>query len=141
MDITLTYAGSLPPRGKSKSGLQAIWNIRNVLSPQLEHFYTTNPVLNPQLASGGSSQTRAAAMAVRAPIKVEGFDFVAIARPNLGLGCRIDMDMLVNHQPGSIITHGGDLDNRIKTLFDALRVPRGKDEIKHYNPWQIVVTV
>jgi hypothetical protein len=61
-------------------------------------------------------------------------DFVAIARPNLGLGCKIDMDMLVNHQPGSIITHAGDLDNRIKTLFDALRVPRGKDQIKHYQP-------
>jgi hypothetical protein len=44
------------------------------------------------------------------------------------------MDMLVNHQPGSIFTHAGDLDNRIKTLFDALRVPRGKDEIQHYQP-------
>ena len=25
--------------------------------------------------------------------------------------------------PGQLIGHGGDIDNRIKTLFDALRVP------------------
>jgi hypothetical protein len=30
--------------------------------------------------------------------------------------------------PGSIL-HGGDLDNRIKTLFDALRMPHSPDEI------------
>ena len=31
--------------------------------------------------------------------------------------------MLVNHQPGSVLTTAGDLDNRIKGIVDALKVP------------------
>ena len=32
--------------------------------------------------------------------------------------------MLRPEPPGSIITQGGDIDNRLKTLFDALKVPK-----------------
>ena len=32
-------------------------------------------------------------------------------------------------QPGNIIESGGDLDNRIKVLFDALRLPQNCDEV------------
>ena len=37
--------------------------------------------------------------------------------------------MLVPHDVGRIVHNGGDLDNRIKTLFDALRVPSAASEI------------
>ena len=37
--------------------------------------------------------------------------------------------MLTNHAPVSLITRAGDLDNRIKTLVDALRVPRDQHEL------------
>lgn len=32
-------------------------------------------------------------------------------------------------EPGSLITQGGDIDNRMKTLFDALRMPKSLDEL------------
>jgi hypothetical protein len=31
--------------------------------------------------------------------------------------------------PGTIVTNGGDIDNRIKVLFDALCIPMGKHEL------------
>ena len=37
--------------------------------------------------------------------------------------------MLRPELPGGIVTSGGDIDNRLKTLFDALRVPGVPQEI------------
>jgi hypothetical protein len=38
--------------------------------------------------------------------------------------------MLRAEAPGRIIVGRGDIDNRLKTLFDALRAPTSKQEIK-----------
>jgi hypothetical protein len=40
---------------------------------------------------------------------------------------------LRQEDPGELVLQGGDLDNRIKTLFDALRVPDG-DLAQAHNP-------
>ena len=40
--------------------------------------------------------------------------------------------MLVNHAPGSIVTKKGDLDNRLKTLLDGLRIPTSQQEIRTF---------
>ena len=37
--------------------------------------------------------------------------------------------MLRPEVPGAIITQGGDIDNRLKTLFDALRMPQNENEL------------
>ena len=42
--------------------------------------------------------------------------------------CQLDIRFLRREQPGAII-HGGDLDNRLKTLFDGLRIPLAEDEV------------
>ena len=35
----------------------------------------------------------------------------------------LDITFIRQQQPGQLVNQGGDIDNRIKTLFDALRVP------------------
>src|SRR6185436_6769658 len=40
-----------------------------------------------------------------------------------GQVAELDITMLRPEAPGSIISNGGDIDNRVKTLFDGLRVP------------------
>jgi hypothetical protein len=40
-----------------------------------------------------------------------------------GLSCSLDVLFLRRDCPGGLVKHGGDIDNRIKVLFDALRVP------------------
>jgi hypothetical protein len=42
---------------------------------------------------------------------------------------------LFPNEVGSIISHGGDIDNRLKTLFDALRVPGDQNEVPKSDPF------
>jgi hypothetical protein len=47
--------------------------------------------------------------------------------------CQLDILFLRREKPGSIV-HGGDLDNRLKTLFDALRMPFDDSELGKVGP-------
>ena len=44
--------------------------------------------------------------------------------------CRLDVRLHRPIAPGSIIFAGGDLDNRLKVLFDALRMPKEPQEVE-----------
>lgn len=63
-----------------------------------------------------------------------GFRFVPLATRANCLLCKIDILMLRPGAPGSVIVNPGDLDNRLKTLFDALKRPQGKNELGGYLP-------
>lgn len=52
---------------------------------------------------------------------------VPLIRQSLHLACSLDILFLRNEEPGSLVFQGGDLDNRIKTLFDALRMPNAQE--------------
>jgi hypothetical protein len=41
----------------------------------------------------------------------------------------LNITILLPHTVGAIVNNGGDIDNRIKTLFDALRIPAVESEI------------
>lgn len=49
--------------------------------------------------------------------------------------CSLDILFLRRDEPGSLIESGGDIDNRIKVLFDALRMPTD-NEIRGFTPEQ-----
>lgn len=48
---------------------------------------------------------------------------------HLATAVDISVTILVPHEVARIVHNGGDLDNRIKTLFDALRVPSIASEV------------
>jgi hypothetical protein len=52
-----------------------------------------------------------------------GFEFASLIADHVGLVAELDIMLLWSAAPGSIITTGGDIDNRLKTLLDALKVP------------------
>lgn len=52
-----------------------------------------------------------------------GFRFVPLVTQELTLACSIEILFLRPDSPGGAVINSGDLDNRLKTLFDALRVP------------------
>lgn len=58
-----------------------------------------------------------------------GYRFVPLVREQLSLLCSLDILFLRNDYPGGIIS-AGDLDNRIKTLIDTLRMPRHANELR-----------
>jgi len=42
----------------------------------------------------------------------------------MSLFAEIELDLMRPEPPGRLLTQGGDMDNRLKTLFDALTMPR-----------------
>jgi hypothetical protein len=52
-----------------------------------------------------------------------GFTFGPLVCESMRAVAEIEVKLLWPHSQGSIIGSGGDIDNRLKTLFDALKVP------------------
>jgi hypothetical protein len=48
--------------------------------------------------------------------------------------CSIDILFLRRDEPGNLLKSGGDIDNRLKVLFDGLRLPQTKDEVGDNRP-------
>jgi hypothetical protein len=57
------------------------------------------------------------------PIQRGGKQYRPLVRKSLDLTCCLKIIFLRQEDPGSLVLQGGDLDNRIKTLFDAFRLP------------------
>lgn len=59
-----------------------------------------------------------------------GYKFVPLVSNHLKLACALDILFLRRDMPGVPLIHsGGDIDNRLKVLFDALRVPENCSEL------------
>jgi hypothetical protein len=53
-----------------------------------------------------------------------------IVRESMHMVCDLDILFLRRGKPGRVISGDGDLDNRIKVLFDALRIPADDNEVR-----------
>lgn len=141
-DGPLKAAGNNNPRGVEK------WTLRKIFSPQVASLFSTHPVLRgvaitaSGLGVGGynasprvsvdvdiSSPHEKTKNALLECVDIGGCKFIPLVRKSLSLICELDILFLRNDAPGSIVKSGGDLDNRIKTLFDGLRMPT-PDELK-----------
>jgi len=60
------------------------------------------------------------------------YNFIPLVAEEWSLACSINVLMLRPDMPGTVIK-SGDLDNRLKTIFDALRMPSSKDELGGYD--------
>jgi hypothetical protein len=132
MKFRLTYSGSLKASGNKSNHTKEKWSIRRALHPQLAELWQTHPVLRGHFAppyARPSLQPRGGL----APIIVGDAQFIPLVRESLGLSCDLDIIFMRKEPPGSLVLQGGDIDNRIKTLFDGLRVP-SIDEMKAGSP-------
>jgi hypothetical protein len=114
MRFTLFYRGPLKSNG-DKNHKQAL---RKHFHPQLKRLWNQEPLCNFKSfyeASRGQEDIIAR--------QVDGFRFVPLVCQGLHLVARLQLILLRPEPPGSIITSGGDIDNRIKTLLDSLKVP------------------
>jgi hypothetical protein len=127
--FTLIYKGPLYAKSAgSSSRVTHEHNIRKVIHKQLVELWKVQYPLSRMGATlaayterGGEPRTRLSNLSdgyLRGP-----FRFLPLVNKELGLVCRLDILFLRRANPGEIVTHGGDLDNRLKTLFDALKVP------------------
>jgi hypothetical protein len=141
MKFTLTYDGELRPNADPRRK----WEIRKQLHPQLQTLWSLSPALHilklrRYIPEGGyylieshhkgdsvdniqnESIKNAPHIDLCAPIEMSGHQFLPVVRDILALQCGLNIIFLRQEKPGKIY-QGGDLDNRLKTLFDALSMP------------------
>jgi hypothetical protein len=159
MRFRLVYDGDLKPSANNNPRAKDKLALRNIFHPQLAALAATHPVMTgigfaarartpfrglpgrddgrsgfhiqsePLVSVEISDSQPAVQRALFAPVNRAGQRFVPLVRRSLDLACELDILFLRNDAPGSVVKSGGDLDNRIKTLFDGLRVPSA-DETK-----------
>ena len=151
MRFRLTYEGELKSSQKDSIGSQVDklaehkHSIRKVFHKQLKHLWMTNkflrthrvekrqgvvPLLPGQELWWGVEDGNYIPMvqSVAADYQEHGYSFVPLVREKISLLCSLDILFLRRDIPGSVL-FAGDLDNRIKTLIDALRRPRNASEL------------
>jgi hypothetical protein len=57
------------------------------------------------------------------------FIFVPLVTSEMHVVAELSIVLLRPEAPGKLITQGGDIDNRVKTLFDALTMPRHQNAL------------
>lgn len=146
MDFFLRYRGALPACTQSKPRTVEKHQIRTYLSPQLRDiwrnvhpliFYVpeTNQVQEAIIEnghvvydSGGFIKLPQKAPNKFLVVPFKGWRFIPTIGRALKLACRLDIRFLRREEPGAIV-QGGDLDNRLKTLFDGLRIPLEESQV------------
>ncbi len=122
--FTLTYRGPLPSAG-DRAKKHAI---RVDFHPQLKELWRVHPALShlQNLVDPADSTDEGGAQVT----EVGGKKYATLVHPYLSLHAELDVLVLRAGEPGSVIApHSGDLDNQLKTLFDALRRPSTAAEV------------
>jgi hypothetical protein len=115
MELTLFYRGTLKANGDATHKHQ----IRKIFSPQIRRRFPQPP---------GALQ-----FVVKSSNNVS-LPYVAPITRAMRMTADLKITFLRPSAPGNLIQHGGDIDNRLKTLFDALRCP-AVDEVPEAE-WQ-----
>lgn len=139
MKFRLTYEGELrPTQGEARENqrnplAQHKHKIRRCFHKQLKQLWETDRFLRdcpvdgrdwPPCPPGRVSL----ADAIASQHHKFGHRFVPLAVERFSLLCSLDILFLRRDVPGNAL-HAGDIDNRIKTLIDALRCPKDQHEL------------
>jgi len=122
LEFRLIYEGPLRGQGARS---QNKWEIRRALHPQLQRLWHEHP-----LRDAADTLLAYPPLPQKVSVIVEkgGLLFAPLVTQRLNLYVELSV-LLFRQQPrGTLITDGGDIDNRLKTLLDGLRVPHGSME-------------
>jgi hypothetical protein len=114
MEFTLVYRGELDSNGPLKQKQE----IRRVFHKQLCEFWKEAVITDL------SNPSRDGLFH-----KVGSFRFFPLVMGGRREVAELEILLLRPEPIGRLIVQGGDIDNRLKTLFDALRMPKTVDEI------------
>ncbi|WP_304192099.1 hypothetical protein [Phenylobacterium aquaticum] len=139
LEFRLTYQGTLlseTEKGRlQKARATHKQEIRKALHPQLRHLWKINPYLasaslpppptqNPGVMGRvfGRPKPENSIEGLAERFKLNGYRFVPLVTESVDVLCSVDVLFLRAGPPGSVYRHG-DIDNRLKTLFDGLTMP------------------
>ena len=155
MQFRLLYSGQLLGASRNSPRASHKHDIRRTFHPQLKRLWETNSGLRTLCVehSGPFLMKHQSDTALMESIRTEftsyeesqewrrrlglryfadnwdrgGSGFIPLVTEDIAVRCAIDILFLRPEKPGVLI-QSGDLDNRIKTIFDALRLPNNADE-------------
>lgn len=145
MEFRLIYQGRLPAEGRAGGRAREKHVIRKHFHKQLRELWQQHPELRNQ----GAKRYLVIERGPLGRIAIESDDpgaktwiehiadnharcggrFVPLISEAGGFTCSLDILFLRRDNPGSIVRSGGDIDNRIKVLFDGLKRPEIMDDL------------
>jgi hypothetical protein len=135
MEFRLTYQGPLlsDRDDVKKSRLIHKHEIRRTFHKQLANLWEVNQKLNSYQRAKLQWPTPEGGIEVASRLEhlaknfyQHGVQWVPLVNEVWGVACSLDI-LFLRREPKGGIVQGGDLDNRIKLLFDSLRIPKGNE--------------
>jgi hypothetical protein len=121
MRFTLIYQGDLPPNGNARDK----WRIRRELEPQLRRLWELPPLTDVRKFLDPDYKPADCYVGQRAG----AVEYMPLITDRLELGAELEVRLLSAAKPGGLLNHCGDIDNRLKTLFDALSIPTAQQQL------------
>ena len=137
MEFRLIYRGKLLAASAGDSRAAEKHRIRRYLNPQLRTLWQVQEPLATWLnlkVAGVPPGRFTIAEAMTQKYVSSGHRFLPLITKELCLSCSLDVLFLRRDEPGDLIKSGGDIDNRVKCLFDALRMPKSESEVHGFRP-------
>jgi hypothetical protein len=135
MEFRLTYSGALPSQ-QGNSRAKEKNEIRRVFHGQLKELWARHPVLKLMVPVQEHPDTGEPVRRYDqiARFKVGNktghiYNFLPLIGEEYGISCSLDILLLRRDMPGGVVKRGGDIDNRLKVLFDAMRYPQAVAEM------------
>lgn len=121
MKLVLHYRGKLKANGKPDHK----HDLRKHFHQQLATLWGQEPLKeHPKLLQ---ERTRVGEYSLLRPLGQ--FTFAPLITYEMNAVAELSIILLRPETPGHLITQGGDIDNRLKTLFDALTMPRHENSL------------
>ncbi len=118
MRFSLFYRGPLKSSGNAKEK----HNLRKHFHRQLKEYWPNCQLQRYQKVLEPNPIGREVSIIKQ----VGAFNFASIVSSRLKMVAELSLQILRPQIPGHIVSHGGDLDNRLKTLLDALKTPENE---------------
>jgi hypothetical protein len=134
MEFYLIYAGGLLKSAGNKN--RRTWEkhaIRRDLHSQMKRLWETHPASRyyaDKTVEERGQRPRRFLDAMAHNFERSGVGFIPLITAANGLACSLDILFLRPDRPGTILQGGRDIDNRMKLLIDALRIPSGGSEMQ-----------
>lgn len=130
MEFRLLYDGDL--KGGNSKDRKHIQSLRRHFHTQLSVLWDQSPLKTDpvEISHRGKWLRRTPQPGEISHIKELGnFVFAPLVTANSYLFAELDILFLRPGPPGNLLDQGGDLDNRVKTLIDSLRMPAQLNEL------------
>jgi hypothetical protein len=131
VQFKLILKGNLPPDKRATSNAKQ--RIRREIHPQLRVLWEQHAWLKSGLGAHSSGHPETGIERLANNYRRCGFRFAPLIRKDQH-ACKLDILVLRRDEPHRLFTGAGDLDNRVKTLIDGLRMPQQCSELNGAQP-------